>query len=59
MSLRKIVPLPPAVQMSWTPPTVNRPAPLVGQHTREILIGMGYSESNVDGFIADGSAGAT
>jgi crotonobetainyl-CoA:carnitine CoA-transferase CaiB-like acyl-CoA transferase len=33
----------PAVKMSETPATIERPAPLVGQHGREILTEFGFS----------------
>lgn len=35
----------PAVKMSETPATIERPAPLVGQHGRDILTEYGYSAS--------------
>ncbi|HHY51290.1 MAG TPA: CoA transferase, partial [Alphaproteobacteria bacterium] len=35
----------PAVKMSETPATIERPAPLVGQHGREILSEFGYSDA--------------
>lgn len=37
----------PAVKMSETPATIDRPAPLVGQHGREILAEYGISEREI------------
>jgi crotonobetainyl-CoA:carnitine CoA-transferase CaiB-like acyl-CoA transferase len=37
----------PAVRMSETPPAIDRPAPLVGQHGREILAEYGLSASEI------------
>jgi crotonobetainyl-CoA:carnitine CoA-transferase CaiB-like acyl-CoA transferase len=37
----------PAVRMSETPATIERPAPLVGQHGREILAELGLSASEI------------
>ncbi len=37
----------PVVEMSGTPPTIDRPAPLVGQHTDEILAEFGLSEAAI------------
>ncbi|MBV9246462.1 MAG: CoA transferase [Methylobacteriaceae bacterium] len=40
----------PAVKMSRTPTAIERPAPLVGQHSREILEEFGFSSAEVEGF---------
>ena len=37
----------PAVKMSETPPEIARPAPIVGQHTEEILRDFGFSEEMI------------
>jgi len=37
----------PAVRMSETPATIERPAPLVGQHGREILAEFGFSKEDI------------
>jgi crotonobetainyl-CoA:carnitine CoA-transferase CaiB-like acyl-CoA transferase len=42
------------VHFSETPTAVERPAPLLGQHTRELLRGYGYDDAEIDRFIADG-----
>ena len=42
----------PAVTLSETPAAITRPAPLVGQHTEEILREAGFSEEEVRGFLA-------
>ena len=47
----------PAIGMSETPPSITRAAPLVGQHTREILEEIGYAASTVDDLIGAGIAG--
>ena len=44
------------VKYSATPAKVTRPAPLLGQHTREILMGAGYSEESVQALIDTGAA---
>ena len=45
----------PAVKMSATPAEIRRPAPLVGQHSREILQEFGFSAAEVEEFIASGA----
>ena len=37
----------PAVKMSETPPKIVRPAPIVGQHTEEILRDFGFSDEKI------------
>lgn len=44
----------PAVRYSETPATIRRPAPLVGQHTREILREFGYAEDQIATWIRSG-----
>lgn len=48
----------PAVTMGETPATIERPAPLVGEHTREILSAAGYAAEEIDSLIAEGVAAA-
>ncbi len=40
----------PAVKMSATPAAIDRTAPLVGQHTREILSDFGYDDAEIAAF---------
>jgi crotonobetainyl-CoA:carnitine CoA-transferase CaiB-like acyl-CoA transferase len=42
------------VHFSATPTSVTRPAPLLGEHTREVLAAAGYSASEIDAFVAEG-----
>ncbi|XWN28988.1 MAG: CaiB/BaiF CoA-transferase family protein [Devosia sp.] len=49
----------PAIGMSRTPPTIDRPAPLVGEHTREILTEFGFQEPEIDALVTSGAAAQT
>ena len=44
------------VKFSDTPASVTRPAPLYGQHTREVLREFGLSETDVERLVKDGVA---
>ena len=46
--------IPPAVRFSKTPATVRRPAPLVGQHTEEVLAEVGYQPEEIEALRAAG-----
>ena len=43
------------VKFSETPGKVAAPAPLFGQHTREVLAEIGYSEAEINALAADGA----
>ncbi|MEM1286726.1 MAG: CaiB/BaiF CoA-transferase family protein [Pseudomonadota bacterium] len=47
----------PAVGFSETPASIDRPAPLVGEHTREILREAGLAEAQIERLIETGAAG--
>jgi len=49
----------PAIKMSNTPPRIERPAPLVGQHSREILRELGLSEAGIDDLMGRGVVAET
>ena len=36
-----------AIKLSDTPGQIRRPAPLLGEHTEEVLLGLGYSKADV------------
>ncbi|MFO1324323.1 MAG: CoA transferase [Burkholderiales bacterium] len=42
------------VHLSATPARVDRPAPLLGQHTRDVLREAGYADAQIDAFVAAG-----
>jgi len=42
------------VHFSATPTAIKRPAPLLGEHTRELLREYGYDDGQIDRFVADG-----
>ncbi|MDQ1396143.1 MAG: hypothetical protein QOG64_1402 [Acidimicrobiaceae bacterium] len=44
--------VPPPVRFSRTPATVRRPAPLIGEHSREILGELGFSPAEVDSLVS-------
>ena len=41
------------IHFSATPAQITRPAPLLGQHTRELMREFGYTEQQVDTFISE------
>jgi crotonobetainyl-CoA:carnitine CoA-transferase CaiB-like acyl-CoA transferase len=47
----------PAVKLSATPAAVERPAPLVGQHTREVLREAGCHEKEIEALVQRGIIG--
>ena len=42
------------LHFSSTPTRIDRPAPLLGEHTREVLQESGYSDAEIDALVADG-----
>jgi crotonobetainyl-CoA:carnitine CoA-transferase CaiB-like acyl-CoA transferase len=44
----------PAVKMSATPAVIERPAPLVGEHTKEILREAGYADESIERLLESG-----
>lgn len=46
----------PSVTFSETPAEITRPAPLIGEHTRDILRGAGYSDEEIAELINKGAA---
>jgi crotonobetainyl-CoA:carnitine CoA-transferase CaiB-like acyl-CoA transferase len=42
------------IHFSETPTQITRPAPMLGEHSRELLKEYGYSDAEIDGFLADG-----
>lgn len=44
------------VKFSETPGAVQRPSPLFGQHTHEVLLEAGFSEAEISALIAEGAA---
>ncbi|MBX6391743.1 MAG: CoA transferase, partial [Frankia sp.] len=37
-------------------PTIRRPSPGLGEHTREVLAELGYGPAEIDQLVADGVA---
>ena len=48
-----------AIKMSATPPDVRRRAPLLGEHTKDVLLETGFSEEEIARLIAGGVVGGT
>jgi crotonobetainyl-CoA:carnitine CoA-transferase CaiB-like acyl-CoA transferase len=44
------------VKFHGTPGSIDRPAPLLGQHTREVLAEIDFSQSDIDELLASGAA---
>lgn len=42
------------IHFSRTPTQITRPAPMLGEHTRELLKEHGYQDSDIDAFVAQG-----
>lgn len=42
------------IHFSRTPSLIDRPAPRLGEHTRDVLRAHGYADAEIAGFIADG-----
>ena len=42
------------IHFSATPTQITRPAPRLGEHTREVLRENGYSDAEIDAFLAEG-----
>jgi crotonobetainyl-CoA:carnitine CoA-transferase CaiB-like acyl-CoA transferase len=47
------------VKFHGTPGGVRRPAPLLGQHTREVLAESGYAATEIEALIESGAVGST
>jgi crotonobetainyl-CoA:carnitine CoA-transferase CaiB-like acyl-CoA transferase len=43
-------------RLSETPGKLRRPAPALGEHTREVLMGIGYSDERIATMIEEGTA---
>ena len=43
------------LHFSRTPAEVKRPAPVLGQHTREVLREVGYQDAEIDQFVTEGA----
>ncbi|MGP9811494.1 CaiB/BaiF CoA transferase family protein [Rhodopseudomonas sp. NSM] len=47
----------PATKFSDAPPSLHRPTPRLGEHSREVLLDAGYSASEIDAMIVAGAVG--
>lgn len=50
--------IPPPVRFAGSPQNVHRPAPLIGEHTEEVLAEVGYDQSELGSLRASGALGA-
>lgn len=50
--------IPPPERFSATPPSVRRPAPLIGEHTHEVLAEVGYTEADLAQLVGEGAIDA-
>jgi crotonobetainyl-CoA:carnitine CoA-transferase CaiB-like acyl-CoA transferase len=46
------------IHFSETPARIDRPAPLLGEHTRELLREHGYGDADIDTLARDGVVGS-
>jgi formyl-CoA transferase len=44
-----------AVDMSRTPPSIDRPPPVLGEHTEEVLTALGYEGNQIAAFRNSGA----
>jgi formyl-CoA transferase len=49
--------VPPPVRFARTPASVRRPAPLIGEHGREVLAAVGYGTDELDALEREGVLG--
>jgi len=47
------------IKLSASPGKVARPAPLLGQHTREVLAEFGFSSQEIEALLVSGAAVAS
>jgi len=43
----------PAARFKKTPSEISRPAPKLGEHSREILLNLGYTEEKISSLISE------
>ena len=51
--------IPPPVRFAGAPQSVRRPAPLIGEHTYEVLTEIGYQEEGIASLRKSGALGST